>query len=77
MIGFSLSSDRGLDELRRQIRTLRSDSRNNRIIVILGGPFTVAHPEVVAAMGADLACDDPVAGPILARRLVRQIQAQV
>jgi methanogenic corrinoid protein MtbC1 len=73
VVGFSLSSDRGLDELRREIRVLRGDSMNHHIGVLLGGPMVSAHPELVAALGADMMSDDATTASDTALGLVRQM----
>jgi len=76
VVGFSLSSDRGLDELRREIRTLRQESLNHDLGVMLGGPMVSAHPELVAAMGADMMSDDATTASSSALDLVRQMRAR-
>ena len=73
VVGFSVSSDRRLDELKRGIRDIRRDSRNRHIGVILGGPMIVAHPELVAAIGADMMSADATVAPREAHQLIERM----
>jgi methanogenic corrinoid protein MtbC1 len=70
VIGFSVTSDRRLDELKRNIVDIRRDSRNRRIGVIVGGPMLVNRPELVGSLGADRMAIDGARAPQLARELV-------
>ncbi|MGP9810454.1 cobalamin B12-binding domain-containing protein [Rhodopseudomonas sp. NSM] len=70
VIGFSVTSDRRLDELKRNIIDIRRDSRNRRIGVIVGGPMLVSRPELVGSLGADSMAIDGAGAPLLARELV-------
>jgi MerR family transcriptional regulator, light-induced transcriptional regulator len=56
--GLSLGSEARLDELTATIRSVRRDSRNRSIGVMVGGPIFVAHPEYVARVGADAMAAD-------------------
>lgn len=73
VVGFSVSSDRRLDELKRGIRDIRRDSRNRHIGVILGGPMIIAHPELVAAIGADMMSPDATVAPREAHELIERM----
>lgn len=75
VIGFSVSSDRRLDELKKDIGAIRRDSRNARVGIMLGGPMVVAEPALVASMGADMMCADAVSAPQLARNLIAQMSS--
>jgi methanogenic corrinoid protein MtbC1 len=75
VVGFSVSSDRRLDELRRDIDNIRSGSRNPRIGVMLGGPMLLSHPELVASVGADMMSVDAMQAPAQARGLIDQMKA--
>jgi methanogenic corrinoid protein MtbC1 len=58
MIGISLGSATRLDSVARQIRAVRRASCNRSIGVMVGGPLLVAHPEIVAMVGADATASD-------------------
>ncbi len=77
VVGFSVSSDRRLDELKQDIRDIRRDSRNRHVGIMLGGPMMTTHPELVAAMGADMMSADAATAPQLARGLIEQMKRQV
>ncbi|WP_375412361.1 B12-binding domain-containing protein [uncultured Bradyrhizobium sp.] len=76
VIGFSVSSDRRLDELRKDIQDIRRASRNRNVGIMLGGPMVTAHPDLVAAMGADMMSADAAAAPHQARGLIEQMKSQ-
>jgi methanogenic corrinoid protein MtbC1 len=76
IVGFSVSSDRRLDELKKDIRDIRRDSRNRNVGVILGGPMVIAQPDLVASMGADMMSADATAAPQQARGLIEQIKSR-
>lgn len=70
VVGFSVSSDRRLDELKQDIHDIRRDSRNRHVGIMLGGPMMMTNPELVAAMGADMMSADAATAPRLARDLI-------
>jgi methanogenic corrinoid protein MtbC1 len=76
VIGFSVSSDRRLDELKKNIHDIRRDSRNRSVGIMLGGPMAIAHPDLVAAMGADMMSADAITAPQQARALIEQMKSQ-
>jgi MerR family transcriptional regulator, light-induced transcriptional regulator len=76
VIGFSVSSDRRLDELKKDIHDIRRESRNRSVGIMLGGPLVIAHPGLVAIMGADMISTDAAAAPQQARGLIEQIKSQ-
>jgi len=41
---------------------------------MLGGPMMMSHPELVAAMGADMMAADAATAPQLARGLIEQMK---
>ena len=63
IVGFSVSSDRRLDELKKDIHDIRRDSRNRHVGIIIGGPMVIAHPDLVASMGADMMSADATTAP--------------
>jgi methanogenic corrinoid protein MtbC1 len=58
VIGFSVGSSDRLAELTACIRDIRRVSRNARIGVMVGGPVFLAHPNLVAQVGADATAAD-------------------
>ena len=76
VIGFSVSSDRRLDELKKDIHDIRRGSRNRSVGIMLGGPMVIAHPDLVATMGADMMSTDAAAAPQQARGLIEQMKSQ-
>lgn len=76
VVGFSVSSDRRLDELKQDIHDIRRDSRNRHVGIMLGGPMMMTNPELVAAMGADMMSADAATAPQLARDLIERMTRQ-
>lgn len=76
VVGFSVSSDRRLHELKKDIHDIRRDSRNRNVGIMLGGPMLMTNPELVTAMGADVMSADAVNAPQLARGLIEQMNRQ-
>ena len=70
VVGFSVSSDRRLDELKRDIVEIRKSSRNRQVGILLGGPMMADHPELVASLGADMMSADATTAPQSARSLI-------
>uniref|UniRef100_UPI0025EE1A91 cobalamin B12-binding domain-containing protein n=1 Tax=Tardiphaga sp. TaxID=1926292 RepID=UPI0025EE1A91 len=73
VVGFSVSSDRRLEELKKDIGAIRRDSRNRRVGIILGGPMLIAQPGLVASMGADMMSIDATTAPEQARGLIDRL----
>ena len=73
VVGFSVSSDRRLDELKKDICDIRRDSRNRHVGIMLGGPMMIAQPGLVASMGADMMSVDAATAPQQARGLIDQL----
>ena len=72
IVGFSVSSDRRLDELKKDIHDIRRGSRNRHVGIIIGGPMVIAQPDLVASMGADIMSADATTAPQQARGLIEQ-----
>jgi methanogenic corrinoid protein MtbC1 len=70
VVGFSVSSDRRLDELKQDIHDIRRDSRNKNVGIMLGGPMMARDPGLVGSMGADMMSLDATAAPQQARELI-------
>lgn len=73
VIGFSVSGNRRIEELRLAIQDIRRDSRNRNVGIMLGGPMMIERPELVASLGADIISGDAARAPQQARILVAEI----
>ena len=58
IVGFSVSSERCLAGIAVCVRALRQASRNNRVLVMLGGYAILGHEERSLFLGADMAAPD-------------------
>lgn len=58
VLGFSVGSEARLEALKRLIAAVRAASSNPDLIVMVGGPIFVEHPEWVALVGADATATD-------------------
>lgn len=76
IVGFSVSSDRRLDELKKDIQDIRRGSRNKNVGIIIGGPMVIAQPDLVASMGADMMSADATTAPQQAHGLIEQMKAR-
>ncbi len=76
IVGFSVSSDRRLDDLKKDIRDIRRDSRNRNVGIILGGPMVIAQPDLVVSMGADMMSADATTAPQQARSLIERMKGR-
>ena len=76
IVGFSVSSDRRLDELKKDIHDIRRCSRNRYVGIIIGGPMVIAQPDLVASMGADMMSADATMAPQQAHGLIEQMKGQ-
>jgi MerR family transcriptional regulator, light-induced transcriptional regulator len=74
VVGFSVSSDRRLDELKQDIQGIRRDSRNSRVGIMLGGPMLARQPGLVVSMGADMMSVDATTAPQQARELIERMK---
>jgi len=70
VVGFSVSSDRRLEELKQDICDIRRDSRNRNVGIMLGGPMMARDPGLVASMGADMMSLEATNAPQQARNLI-------
>jgi methanogenic corrinoid protein MtbC1 len=73
VVGFSVSSDRRLEELKQDIGAIRRSSRNRHVGIMLGGPMAVVQPGLMATMGADMMSIDAASAPQQARGLIYQM----
>jgi methanogenic corrinoid protein MtbC1 len=70
IVGFSVSSDRRLGELAKDIQIVRRQSRNRKVGIILGGPLVCEKPELAASVAADMVSVDVTIAPRHALALV-------
>ena len=77
IVGFSVSTERRLDELKRDIHDIRRDSRNRQVGIILGGPLVIAHPDLVTSLGADMMSADATTAPQQAHGLIQRLKGQM
>lgn len=69
-IGFSLGAEIHLQTLADTIRTIKHESCNREIVVLVGGPLFTQSPAHVEAVGADGMTIDGRDAPLLAERLI-------
>lgn len=74
VVGFSVSCDRRLDELRQDIVAIRRDARNRHIGIMLGGPIVTTNPGLVQSLGADMMSADAAAAPQQAHELIQRLK---
>jgi methanogenic corrinoid protein MtbC1 len=53
IVGLSVGSDRQVDDLQRCVREIRRASRNQQVVILLGGPLILTQPHLVKQVGAD------------------------
>lgn len=53
LVGLSVGRDRSREELAQTIRSIREQSRNRGIGVLVGGPLFVDNPDLAVSVGAD------------------------
>lgn len=70
VLGVSAGSETTLDSLKASIRDARQSSRNKSMVVLVGGPMFVGHPERVKFVGADSCGLDGKQAPVHAERLM-------
>ena len=58
VVGLSVGSETRIDALSTGIRAIRRASVNRDIGILVGGPIFIAHPELVARVGADATAMD-------------------
>ena len=75
VVGFSISSERRIDELKKGICDIRRDSRNRDVGIMLGGPMVITRPELVATLGADMMSADATTAPQQARCLIERMKS--
>ena len=66
VVGFSLAATMHLEALTQSVVAVRRASRNPNVVIMLGGPAVMNHPDLVAPVGADLLVCDASKAPELA-----------
>ncbi|MES2523302.1 MAG: cobalamin-dependent protein [Gemmatimonadota bacterium] len=72
VIGFSVGCESRLSGLKREVRRLRSASRNPGVKVIVGGKVFSDDPDMIARVGADAYASDARGAPQVARALLNE-----
>jgi len=70
VVGFSVSCDSRIDQLKREIGRVRKASRNPRLLVMAGGNAFNVQPDLVARVGADASAVNAELAPERARQLM-------
>ena len=70
VLGFSVGAEIQLESLRLAIESARKSSLNPNLVIMVGGPIFVLHPQFVAQVGADSVSTDGKQAPILAQAMV-------
>ncbi len=70
VVGFSIGSEMRLPWLQTTITSVRQASRNGGLVVMVGGPLFLLHPEWVARVGADGTAQDARQAPVLAEAMI-------
>jgi len=65
-----VSGEKKMDALAERIRTIRRESPNRELGVMVCGPAFVEHPELVLLVGADVMATDPRQGALQAKKAV-------
>lgn len=70
VIGFSVGTENRLAVLRRDIRRLKSASRNPNVQVMVGGQLFAEQPDLAEQVGANAIATDARSAPTMARSLL-------
>ncbi|WP_424360945.1 cobalamin B12-binding domain-containing protein [Methylocystis parvus] len=76
VLGFTVSSELGLDALCRAIQSGRAASINPQIGILVGGPLFRREPGLVAQVGADAMAGDAASATLLAKKLLLRQQSK-
>lgn len=71
VIGLSLSCDEQLPQLEKAISTVRRQSRNQNVVILVGGRAFSGDPSLASRIGADAAPSDALAAVAAAELLMR------
>ena len=76
VVGFSVGSDRRLDDLAALVAEIKRVSRNPHVKVIVGGPCFEQHPDAWRQIGADGVSRDAREAPRIARQFLARAREQ-
>ncbi len=74
IVGFSVGSELKLDELKFAIKAVRLESRNENVMVMVGGAVFATHPEYVELVDADMTAANGREAVTVAENLVAQFE---
>lgn len=77
VIGFSVGTESRLHVLRRDIRRLKTASRNPNIQIMVGGQLFADDPSVAEQVGANAIASDARQAPVIARSLLAAARAGI
>lgn len=77
VIGFSVGTENRLAVLRRDVRRLKTASKNPNVQVMVGGQLFAEHPELAEQVGANAIAADARSAPTVARSLLAAARASV
>jgi methanogenic corrinoid protein MtbC1 len=77
VIGFSVGTESRLNVLRRDIRRLKSASRNPNVQIMVGGQLFSEDPTMAEQIGANAIASDARGAPVIARSLLAAARASV
>lgn len=75
VIGFSVGTESRLNVLRRDIRRLKTASRNANIQIMVGGQLFAEDPTMAEQVGANAIATDARQAPVIARSLLAAARA--
>ena len=70
IVGFAIGNDRSIEALAAMIRSVRKDSKNRAVRVLVGGPLLIDRPQIASLVGADATAPDARQAILAAERLV-------
>jgi MerR family transcriptional regulator, light-induced transcriptional regulator len=70
VVAFTIGGEALAEPLRHEIAAVRAASRNPALVVLVGGPLVVLHPQWAAELGADASPQHAHSVPAHAQRLV-------
>ncbi len=74
MVGLSAARSVTADDIADEIADLRSASRNEAVMIMVGGRLFAENPELVSAVGADGAAHDAKMAPMIGAELLASSQ---
>ncbi|MEO7338164.1 MAG: cobalamin B12-binding domain-containing protein [Caldimonas sp.] len=75
-VGFSMGAEIHLKALTETIAAVRHATCNQHLVILVGGPLFLEHPDYVKTLGADAMTMDGRDAPALAERLISDVASQ-